>query len=857
MEDARYTPAGWCIIQEILADAREIGYSEIEPEFWRPPVPLPAERATVRGSRHQQLAFFLIASVSLAFGCQYETVYFSFGQHVDFYHSYRGDSPDEEGFGKDIRVITETLNILENYPMVKMSWEFDSWQTLEQRLPDYAPELFDRIKARIAEKDEVRFQSWSGSVVSAETPEEFAASIGWQRQNLLDMFGKVENGVYPQEMMHTPSLIRAYGDLGIEWVSLFYSASSFTAFRNEVLLSGRELYNPLWLETPEGDARMIVLPTYHHADVADFLGMAAWANYVGTNVPGDSLIFVDFDADGESWPLILKLFLPQLVRRPFVKFCTPGEYIAGHEPVGTIVLHRDQADGVFDGYSSWAEKPINHEIWTAVEASRLDEGRTRFLQQRFGLQAPEISTLLEDNFRWRLQTMKTTHFGLATPQLHPDRVARAREHAERIRTLSSQALGLARAEAEPAILGLVGAPPSLPYTGTSRPYYICRPDGPSGPSLVRIPLAFAEGEAFSGGIRVYRNGQEVPSCLLDVSLYTDGSVEAATIVFVTDLGAEEEAIYWISRSDDPGVGEPEYGLVPAGSGLLDNGRVSLAFDLDGWPVSFQRDGLEFSAGRLLDPGITYQGIHAGPAEFEPDVSSGNVRERGFAATQAASGQYQVLCDGQPVDASVHYEFRLYAGLPFVEVRAEAVYPALGEACAEDLSEAYPLGLRPALSGYGLCVWKHNYFDYTSSYDITQPAGSLNNHVTASWVALSDESLGVLVAYDAEQQAGLAFCPIKVEHDSAGQLRPLLNPFGTLWGALPNHDALRTGGLGIGETMTVLLGAQFHPTGPAYAGTTTRFSVILLPYPGDEPPTEEQELAEAYSYPPLFIALPEP
>jgi hypothetical protein len=85
---------------------------------------------------------------------------------------------------------------------------------------------------------------------------------------------------------------------------------------------------------------------------------------------------------------------------------------------------------------------------------------------------------------------------------------------------------------------------------------------------------------------------------------------------------------------------------------------------------------------------------------------------------------------------------------------------------------------------------------------------------------------------------------------------VLNPFGTLWGGLPNHDAPRTGGLGLGEMLTVLLGTQFEPTGPAYAGTTSHLSVALFPYPGDEPPLEEQELAEAYAYPPHFIALPE-
>jgi hypothetical protein len=810
----------------------------------------------VTRSAQRFIALFLFVWASFSFGCEYQTVYFSFGQHVDFYHSYRGDTPDEDGFGKDIRVITETLDFLEAYPMVKMSWEFDSWQTLEQRLPQYAPDLFDRIKARIAEKDEVRFMSWNGGLASAETPEEFAASIDWQRQNLMDIFGKVENGVYPQEMMHTPSLIRAYGDLGIEWVSLFYSASSFTAFRNEVLLNGKELYNPLWLETPEGDARMIVLPTYHHSDVADYLGMATWAYYVGATAEGDSLIFINFDADGESWPIILRLFLPALVNRPFVKFCTPGEYIATHEPVGTIVLNRDQADGVFDGYSSWAEKPINHEIWTAVEASRLGENRTRFLEDRFGMSNPDLSALLEDNFRWRIQTMKTTHFGLATPHLHPDRVLAARAHADEIRSLSSQALSLAETDAEPSLTALVGTPPSLPFDGTSQPYYVYRPEGPGGPSLMRIPLSLEAGESLSGGIRVFLGGQEVPSGLVDVSLHPDGSVEAVTVVFVCDLDAQEEAIYWISRSSESGVAEPNYGLVMSSDGLLENGLISLAFDLDGWPVSLQRDGLEFASGRLLEPGVTYQGSRAGPNQLDPEDLSGSVRERGFLIQHAVCGQYEVMCGGLPTVGSVHYRFGLYGGLPFVEIQAEIAYPALGEKCVKDLTEAYPLGVSPALSGDKLRVWKHNYFDYTGSYEITRPADSLNNHVTASWVALTDESLGILLAYEAERLAGLAFCPLKMRNGPSGELQPVMNPFGTLWGALPDHDAGRTGGLGIGETLTMMLGAQFHPTGPAYAGTNTDLSLVMLPYPGDQPPIGEQELAEAYSYPPHFIALQE-
>ena len=39
-------------------------------------------------------------------------IYVMIGMHVDFYHSWRGDTPDDAGFGLDIRVVRSSLNIL-------------------------------------------------------------------------------------------------------------------------------------------------------------------------------------------------------------------------------------------------------------------------------------------------------------------------------------------------------------------------------------------------------------------------------------------------------------------------------------------------------------------------------------------------------------------------------------------------------------------------------------------------------------------------------------------------------------------------------------------------------------------------
>ena len=42
-------------------------------------------------------------------------VHIAFGLHVNLYHSYRGDTNDENGFGQDIRAIRHTLHELDRF----------------------------------------------------------------------------------------------------------------------------------------------------------------------------------------------------------------------------------------------------------------------------------------------------------------------------------------------------------------------------------------------------------------------------------------------------------------------------------------------------------------------------------------------------------------------------------------------------------------------------------------------------------------------------------------------------------------------------------------------------------------------
>ena len=81
------------------------------------------------------------------------SIHLAFRFHVNFYHSYRGDSLDEKGIGKDIRIIRSLLDDLdaleaEGIP-VRCAWDIENYFSLETYLPRHAPDIVERIRTRV------------------------------------------------------------------------------------------------------------------------------------------------------------------------------------------------------------------------------------------------------------------------------------------------------------------------------------------------------------------------------------------------------------------------------------------------------------------------------------------------------------------------------------------------------------------------------------------------------------------------------------------------------------------------------------------------------------------------------------
>mgnify|MGYP001817753633 CR=1 FL=1 len=68
-------------------------------------------------------------------------IFLAFRFHANFYHSYRGDTPDELGFGKDIRIIRKIIEVLDRFNAdgvpVRGTWDIENYFSLETIMPEH------------------------------------------------------------------------------------------------------------------------------------------------------------------------------------------------------------------------------------------------------------------------------------------------------------------------------------------------------------------------------------------------------------------------------------------------------------------------------------------------------------------------------------------------------------------------------------------------------------------------------------------------------------------------------------------------------------------------------------------------
>lgn len=819
-------------------------------------------------------------------------IHVAFRFHVNFYHSYRGDTPDELGFGQDIRVIRHILKVLRRFNAdgvpLRATWDIENAFSLGDIMPEHCPDIIEGLQERVRTgMDEIEVMSYNNGLISAHTAAEFDAAIGRALTNdegsgLRDVFGRVEPIVRPQEMMMTPAHLTLYRHHGISAISLFYSAVPFNAFSVFVPpLPFSQRYNPLTLTHPDVGETLTLVPARNHGDIADHLSLKRWVKQLrrrqlALDAPTDLLLLIDHDADdkfweGYDWPIVrdllpvaqgLEALVTSIADLDFVTFTTPGRYLQTHEPIGTVTIDQDTADGSFDGMASWAEKWSNHQLWTGIERARIMELQARRLARDDDLAA--LAGHLSQGFDARLRALSTTHFGLSAPVMNTHRLQGAARLVHTAVDAARQALRLATAHREADDIEQEGAiafsiVDYVRGVNTQAVTYLPK----RSKQLVRIPLRLPMGMSATLNDA---SGHPLPSALSwDIPPHPSSAQEpqAVELCFVTDVDGGECRTYRLSLGTDRTSPAPDDPVAISEKGnRLYNSRLSLRFDADGHPISLALAGEEYAVQPFLRSAIRY-----GLRELSIDkwrTTVAEVRGRGLLGVITARGSVR-LSRGEALRVTRTYE--MAAGLPYLYVTTTVAYPRtapdissgelvrrLGRPFDARWQEIMPCEIRPALSSaprQALRIWKHNYLDHVTSYDLdygqysrNQTLDAFNNHVTHAWVAATDQTKGLLVAQDANAATCFAFCPMRTI-DAGGDTRLRMNPFGTYSGDQLHYPIADTG---LGRWLAVRMAETLRSLAPSYNGRGETFRLMLAPYLGDAPPPALQADAEAFTYP---------
>lgn len=742
-------------------------------------------------------------------------IHIAYGFHVNCYHSYRGDTNNNLGFGSDIRIIRKILDTLTEFNEqgipVKGTWDTENFFSLQKILPEYAPDIIEKMKERVDKYgDENIIMGYNNGALSAMTEDEFCESINLAITNpdgsgLEDIFGTCEKIVRPQEVMFTPSQVSLYNKLGIKALCLYYSCVPFDAFRTIIpKLSDEEAFNPLTY-TYNGES-MTIIPTYSNSDVCDAGCLRAWVKDLRSKqesgeINNDLFLFINMDADAIFWETIdmgkmtgkiantdgIHGLVKEVADLPYVVFDTPGGYIKNHKPIGKIEFTHDTADGNFTGYASWSEKPFNRQIWTRIERARAMSKITSKQDK------------LSPSFKNRVLLLSTTHFGLATPVLNIQREKTALELSDKVITDELSAIKDTK---------------KITIHNINNSLLQC----------VQVEIK----EKISDISSLVVNSKHLEDF---VAIATDDECKSA---FLMLKFKQNKSKYELEISFDGEKTKPQL------KNLLETKRMQIMFTPSGQIAFAQIDGKKIGDYDFLQSYITY-----GKNKYEfkntsmtPLPIAGNgygisVKGEIHLPKEIKSGNYCFDFFTTPLSYAIFVRTTVKYPYTAETTSISTENSALGRYSDMQWKETVPFQITPKFTG-DVSVIKRNFMDDVSSFrtqsfpecdEKNQKVDSFNHQLTGGFVGLYDENVGIIVANSRQVLSSMAHCPMRLEKDKTVRM----NPYGTYYGKQRHHFSRAKDQ--ILDTYT-LVAAQGKSIAPSYNGSQETAIFGLYPMSKD-------------------------
>ncbi|MCC8022707.1 MAG: hypothetical protein LIO46_02835, partial [Clostridiales bacterium] len=539
-----------------------------------------------------------------------------------------------------------------------------------------------------------------------------------------------------------------------------------------------------------------------------YLALDLHEKQIRGEINNDVFIFINMDADAVFWePFGLPSPLNKLANTmgirglaeevadlDFIVYDTPGNYLKTHKPLTAVSFTQDTADGNFDGYASWAEKPFNRQIWTRLERAR---AFARLAQ----------SDASSPSFQDRVELLSTTHFGLASPVLNVDRERKA--------------------------LDLSGVAVSKELAAQAKnkklPLLTSGGSGITGAQLGLDPGFAADASA----LQVQADGLASYG-VLPMDTYEDGSLKSIYLVCKFSDNTKEHAIE-LSKGKAAEAAETR---------RVKTGTMDWQFCEHGNTLRLAYKGRQIGGKDFLRSYLTYD---------EKDYRFRNKKIVPLALGGTASGLRIASDIHLPGELEAgHSTLDVFAvdGIDCIFIQMRTKYPytleeteisthssALGRKSDMKWHQAVPMQLRPAL-GRDLCVVKRNFMDDISTYRVAtfwesvpenDTLASFNHHLTGGMVGLSDGETGIILANARQVLGSMAHCPMRLEQKDKPVVS--MNPFGTYYGRQRRHPSRSNEAV---LDAYPVIAAQARPLAPSYNGVEENAMMALFAYDGLEP-----------------------
>lgn len=620
----------------------------------------------------------------------------NFNFHVNMWYAEYTDEQVLRWFPNLYRGLLEFM--WEN-PDVRAGWDIEVSRTIPF-LERVAPDVLDGLREGVKKGQfEVILDTWSFSLASMHTWEEFVLQHEMAVKELSSVFGRVSSGYFAQEGAYHPFLPSMLKRVGVEFLLLnYFQVSEFD----------RRVARDLRVHLVEGEDGTR-LPVVMHVssllfDPVDIVRKGA--------VLGGGLTVLD-DAEIAN-PSRLKVIVESLREMDDVSFALASE-IVRKAPQGfpISILDSTWALGIHD-HGMWLRDPWDQHLWTLNEASRREIAKAEWWLRR----AKEAGVDVEAEEREILEAKRWLLLGQNSDKFGWNPRAEKRIQGEYELRLASEL-----AQVACTILSEKTVKFERPPEGTRRIMLYNFHGFETPPSPLRVYVEFDRGVFKPDELSANLNGKPIECGLLDAALFPDGAIKSGTLTFVCSLGAEELATLTLEKGARPS-GKTE---LHASENELSNNLIKVRLE-GGVPASITD----------LETGVTYGGeepLMAQKLKLEGDVPSEDAKVE--VASRVERGVYaEVTSTVKPSEHSrIMNKHRVYSGLPLLEVETRISILGRFAGSAEPLIIRFP---RPR------AVWRELGGNLSK---VEVEKGKQRFLLVNDWAAVYSGGAGLLVAAD--------------------------------------------------------------------------------------------------------------